>query len=365
MSFVSLCNQATRAGRWLTPAANLAITSRNKSAISPFQAAPPSDGSTNILVTGALGQLGMELVHCLRLRYGADNVLATDIRKLPDFTGSHYTPGPYRYADVLDYDRLQKICVEHSIDKVVHLSALLSAIGEREVSKALQVNNIGTQNILELARYHNLSVFCPSTIGAFGPTTPSKNTPDLTIMRPTTIYGVTKVYMEMLGEYYHNRYGVDFRSIRLPGIISTDSEPGGGTTDYAVEIFHHAVEHPGKAYSCYLRSDTGLPMMMLDDCVRGIADLIEADDSKLTQRVYNMSAASFTPAEITAEIAKHVVGFRTEYNVDPVRQAIADSWPDSFDDSNARRDWGWHHEFGLEEIVKYSLESLAARKGKK
>jgi len=319
-------------------------------ATSRFQANQQS--GSNVLVTGALGQLGMELCSALRAVHGADNVLATDIRKA---TPDVYESGPYRYADVLDYNRLEKIIVEHNITHVVHLSALLSAVGENNVPKALQVNNVGTENVFALAKNHDLSVFCPSTIGAFGPTTPAAMTPDLTIMRPTTIYGVTKVYMEMLGEYYNTKYGTDFRSLRLPGILSSDVAPGGGTTDYAVEIFHHAVTQPGVPYKCYLRADSALPMMMIDDCVTAIVQFMEADNDTLSQRVYNLAAVSFTPAEIAAKIQERIPSFEIVYNPDS-RQEIADTWPDQFDDTNARRDWDWKHKYDFDRIVDEMLK---------
>eukprot|EP00040_Diaphanoeca_grandis_P025269 m.139767 g.139767 ORF g.139767 m.139767 type:complete len:356 (-) comp30078_c0_seq1:47-1114(-) len=325
---------------------------RHLTAASAFQPATVGDDNTNILVTGALGQLGMELVSKLRDVHGSQRVLATDIRKAK---AEVHQAGPYRYADVLDYKRLEKLIVEHNITQVVHLSALLSAVGEQNVPKALQINNIGTEHVFELARLHNLSVFCPSTIGAFGPTTPAQNTPDLTIMRPTTIYGVTKVYMEMLGEYYNARYGVDFRSLRLPGILSSDTAPGGGTTDYAVAIFHHAVTQPNVPFECYLRPDSALPMMMIDDCVGGIVQFMQADETQLSQRVYNLAAVSFTPAEIAAKIKERIPSFEIVYNPDS-RQAIADSWPDSFDDSNARRDWSWKHSMDFDTIVDNMLK---------
>lgn len=252
--------------------------------------------------------------------------MPTDIVKPAD-------PDPmFRYADVLDIHRLEKLVVENGIDTIVHFSALLSAIGEQQVGRALNVNNRGTENVLELARQHKLSVFCPSTIGAFGPTTPLDNTPDYTIQRPNTVYGVTKVYMELLGSYYHHKYDVDFRSLRLPGIISSDSEPGGGTTDYAVEIFFHAIQHPDVPFECYLRPDSSLPMMMISDCVRAITEFMGTDSSNLSQRVYNLSvpiapvaphfslsssyccpqACAFTPEQVAAAIQKRIPGFTIE-----------------------------------------------------
>lgn len=311
------------------------------------------------MVTGSLGQLGMEMVY--KLRPMCNFVMATDIRK-PD-PSMNLDQTNYRYLDVLDIKRMEKLIVEHRVDAVVHLSALLSAIGEEQPHVALEVNNVGTQNVLELSRKHNLTMFCPSTIGAFGPSTPSEMTPDVTVMRPNTIYGVTKVHMELLGEYYHSKYGVDFRSLRLPGIISADSEPGGGTTDYAVGIFHHLFEKPGEPFHCYLHEDTALPMMEIGDCVSAITQFMDADNDILTQRTYNLAAASFTPKQLAESIRRHVPDFEIICESDS-RQAIADSWPDSFDDANARRDWGWQHELGTDGMVDFMITRLSEIHGK-
>eukprot|EP00042_Codosiga_hollandica_P029053 m.157504 g.157504 ORF g.157504 m.157504 type:complete len:353 (-) comp52960_c0_seq1:1344-2402(-) len=320
----------------------------------------PNNANPRILITGSLGQLGSELTRFLRAKHGADNVLASDIRIPP--ADSPVNQGPFVYADVLDYHWLESLIVDYKIQWVIHLSALLSAIGERNPDKAIALNNGGTQNILELARVHNLRVFSPSTIGAFGPTTPRDNTPDLTIMRPTTIYGITKVYMELMGEYYQKRYGVDFRSLRLPGVISAETPPGGGTTDYAVDIFHHAINHPGVPYSCYLSQDTRLPMVMLSDCISGIVNFLECDPKKLTQRTYNLQAISFTPGEITQAIQRHIPDFTTVYEPEKMRQAIADSWPRYMDGSLATRDWGWQHEYDLKRMTEFMLRRLRQKK---
>eukprot|EP00048_Salpingoeca_helianthica_P015671 m.227935 g.227935 ORF g.227935 m.227935 type:complete len:351 (-) comp17362_c0_seq1:45-1097(-) len=311
-----------------------------------------------ILVTGAMGQLGSELIGVLRGQYGVESVIATDIRiPRPEHSLSQ---GPYFYGDVLDYKNMESLVVNNRVDWVFHLSALLSAVGEKNVQQALAVNNVGFQNMLELSRVHNLRIFCPSTIGAFGPTTPRDNTPDLCIMRPTTVYGVTKVFMELLGEYYNKRFGVDFRSLRLPGVISADSPPGGGTTDYAVDIFHHAINRPAEPYVCYLRGDTRLPMIMMSDCLKGIVQFMQADPARLTARTYNLNAISFTPTEITAAIRARVPSFASTFEPD-FRQAIADSWPRSLDDSKGRADWGWQHEYDMDKLVDHMLTRLRAK----
>ncbi|KJE88552.1 L-threonine dehydrogenase [Capsaspora owczarzaki ATCC 30864] len=317
------------------------------SSVVPTSTAPGK--SPRILITGSLGQLGSELAKMLRAKYGKENVVTSDIRK-PDVPED----GPFKYIDVLNYQQMEALIVDHRIDWVVHFSALLSAIGEQQPAKALQVNIQGFQNIVDLAKVHKLRVFCPSTIGAFGPTTPADNTPDLTIMRPTTIYGITKVHMELMGEYYHNRYGVDFRSLRYPGVISAESLPGGGTTDYAVDIFHHALK-TGE-YTCFLSEKTRLPMMYMHDCLKGTMMMLEAPNEQLKQRVYNLAAFSFTPEEIAEQIRKHVplkVAYRPDF-----RQAIADSWPRSLDDTNARQDWQWSHDYDLKTMVGEMLTKL-------
>eukprot|EP01135_Chromosphaera_perkinsii_P004246 Nk52_evm35s272 gene=Nk52_evmTU35s272 len=304
-----------------------------------------------VLITGSLGQLGIALAEVLRERYGTDNVVASDIRK----PGDLLCEGPFVYADVLNYQQLESLIVDFKIDWIVHFSALLSAVGEQNPLKALTVNVGGFNNVVELAKVHDLRLFCPSTIGAFGPTTPRDNTPDLTIMRPTTVYGVTKVHMELLGEYYNERFGVDFRSLRYPGIISADTEPGGGTTDYAVDIYHSALKK--ETYKCFLSGDTGLPMMYMPDCLKATVMMLEAPEEQMKQRTYNLSAISFTPDEQAASIRKYIPDFKMECHPD-FRQAIADTWPRSLDDSAARRDWGWSHDYDLDAMTKEMLEAL-------
>jgi len=285
-------------------------------------------------------------------------VLATDIKVGPE---AMVAGGPFAYLDVTDAAAVNRLVVEHHATAIVHLASLLSAVGERNPQLAMKVNARGSENVLEAAAAHKLRVFIPSTIAVFGPSTPRQNTPNTTVLRPTTIYGTTKVYMELLGEYYATRFGVDFRSLRYPGIISNTALPGGGTTDYAVDIFYEALK-PSRTYSCFLRADTALPMMYMPDCVRATVELLEAPQAALSTRVYNVTATSFTPAEISAAITARLPGFLTTYAPD-FRQTIADSWPATIDDSLARHDWGWRPEFGLNEIADDMLRALSVRLG--
>ncbi|CAG0917228.1 unnamed protein product [Notodromas monacha] len=309
-------------------------------------------GPPKVLITGALGQLGRGLAKILRAKFGSDNVIMSDIVK-PDF--DIMRSGPYVYADILDGEGLHNIVVTHRIDWLIHFSALLSAIGEQNLRLAMKVNIEGVHNILEVSRTHKLRVFIPSTIGAFGPTTPLENVQDFTIQRPRTIYGVAKVHTELLGEYYHERYGLDFRCLRFPGVISYETAPGGGTTDYAVQIFHDALK-TGK-YECYLKPDTMLPMMYIDDCLRSLTEMMEADEENLKQRTYNVAAMSFTPHQLANMVRKFVPQLRITYNPDS-RQQIADGWPKMFDDSNARRDWGWSHDYDLEKMCSTVISGI-------
>ncbi|XP_054843989.1 L-threonine 3-dehydrogenase, mitochondrial-like isoform X1 [Eublepharis macularius] len=308
-----------------------------------------------VLITGGLGQLGVGLAKLLRKRFGKNNVILSDIRKPPD---SVFYSGPFIYSDILDYKNLREIVVNNRITWLFHYSALLSAVGEANVPLARSVNINGLHNILDIAAEHNLRLFVPSTIGAFGPTSPRNPTPDLCIQRPRTIYGVSKVHAELMGEYYHYRYGLDFRCLRYPGIISADSQPGGGTTDYAVQIFHDAVK-TGK-FQCNLKPDTRLPMMYISDCLRATLEIMEAPAESLSMRTYNIGAMSFTPEELAQEVQKHIPELEVAYSVDPVRQAIADSWPMVFDDNNARRDWGWKHDYDLPDLVTTMFSFLSS-----
>ncbi|XP_075716991.1 L-threonine 3-dehydrogenase, mitochondrial-like isoform X2 [Rhinoderma darwinii] len=303
-----------------------------------------------VLITGGLGQLGVGLAKLLRKRFGKNNVILSDIRKPAD---NVFHSGPFIYSDILDYKNLREIVVNNRITWLIHYSALLSAVGEANVHLARAVNITGLHNILDIAAEHGLRLFVPSTIGAFGPTSPRNPTPDLCIQRPRTIYGVSKVHAELMGEYYHYRYGLDFRCLRYPGIISADSQPGGGTTDYAVQIFHDAIKT--SRFVCNLKPDTRLPMMYIDDCLRATVEVLVAPAESLTMRTYNINAMSFSPAELTQEVQKHLPELEVAYNVDAVRQAIADSWPMNFDDGNARKDWGWKHEYDLPELVTTML----------
>nr|XP_044986484.1 L-threonine 3-dehydrogenase, mitochondrial-like [Jaculus jaculus] len=310
----------------------------------------PKTELPRVLITGGLGQLGVGLAGLLRKRFGKDNVILSDIRKPPDHI---FHSGPFLYADILDYKSLRELVVNHRISWLFHYSAVLSAVGEANVPLARDVNITGLHNILDIAAEHNVRLFLPSTIGAFGATSPRNPAPDLCVQRPRTIYGVSKVHAELMGEYYYYRYGLDFRCLRYPGIISADSQPGGGTTDYAVQIFHDATKS-GK-FECNLRASTRLPMMYIDDCLRATLEVMEAPAQCLSMRTYNINAMSFSPEELAQAILKHVPEFQMTYSVDPLRQAIADSWPMNLDDSNARKDWGWKHDFDLPELVTTML----------
>lgn len=305
-----------------------------------------------ILITGALGQLGVGLAQLMRERYGRENVIMSDICRP---TRQVLENGPFLFADVLNFDGLKELVVNYEIDWLIHFSALLSAIGEQNVPKAMQINIEGVHNVLEVSNIYGLKLFIPSTIGAFGPDSPRNPTPDLTIQRPRTIYGVSKVHAELMGEYYHHRFGLDFRSLRYPGVISTDSIPGGGTTDYAQHIFHDALTT--KQHVCYLRPDTRLPMMFLDDVLRSTVDFMEVPSDQLSMRTYNVTAMSFTPEEIAREIRKYVPDLEVIYQPDH-RQAIADQWPEVFDDSNARKDWGWMPRYDLATMCETMMKAL-------
>jgi len=308
-----------------------------------------------IVITGGLGQLGLALASKLRSIYGRDNVLLTDIKRP---TNEILDSGPFEYADVLDYNAMKQLMVNHGCDWFVHLSALLSAVGEKNVPLAMKVNIDGFHNALNLSNELGMRLFAPSTIGAFGESSPKNPTPDFCIQRPRTIYGVSKVHMELMGEYYNHKTGLDFRCLRYPGIISAHSQPGGGTTDYAVEIFHAAMN--GEDFTCGLRNDSRLPMMHIDDCINATVKFLAAPQDTLKQRTYNIGAMDFTPDEIYNEIRKHYPNFRMKYDVNPLLQGIADSWPDKFEDINARKDWGMSHYYDLPLLVEDMFVALRA-----
>jgi nucleoside-diphosphate-sugar epimerase len=311
-----------------------------------------------ILVTGGTGQIGSELTPALRNRYGADNVVAAGHKTQP---GDVFrAAGPYVAFDIRDRDALEKIVRQYEIGVIYHLSALLSAVAEEQPELAWDVNTNGLFNVLEVAYRNDCSVFHPSSIGAFGPSTPRDHTPQETIQRPNTMYGITKVAGELLGDYYSSRYGVDCRGVRYPGLISHAHLPGGGTTDYAVEMFYGALRE--KKYTCYLALDTRLDMMYMPDAVRAAIEVMEARPDRLRHRnAFNITAMSLTPAELAAAIQKHIPDFTVSYEVDPVRQAIADSWPNRLDDSAARDQWGWRPEYDLEGMTADMLANLAAK----
>jgi nucleoside-diphosphate-sugar epimerase len=316
-----------------------------------------------ILVTGARGQIGSELVPALRERYGAEHVVASDLRitplQLPPESG-------YEHLDCTQPQQILEVIRRHDIGTVYHLAALLSAIAEEKPHTAWNVNLGGLYNVLEATRQYRCQVFFPSSIGAFGPSTPRDRAPQITIQRPTTMYGVTKVAGELLCDYYAGRFGVDTRGLRLPGLISYLAPPGGGTTDYAIEMFNHALRY--KRYTCFLKPDTRLAMMYMPDAIRAMIELMEAGASRLRHRnAYNVTAMSITPAELATEVRKHVPDFAIDYEIDPIRQSIADSWPRSLDDSAAREDWGFAPQFDLAAMTVDMLARLSekARKPKR
>lgn len=312
-----------------------------------------------ILVIGACGQIGVELVAALREKHGSENVVASDIR---DEHSLLRGTGPFAKLDVLDINVLREFIKKEKVAEVHLLAALISAVGEKNPKLGWDLNIGSLRNVLNLGVEEKLKIFWPSSIAIFGATTPRKNTPQKTIIEPTTIYGVTKYTGELLCQYYHKKFGLDVRSLRYPGLISWKSDPGGGTTDYAIEIFHGALKD--EKYTCFLKEDTYLPMMYMNDAIRATLQIMETPAEKLkTRMAYNLSAISFSPAEIAAEIKKHIPDFKIDYAPDH-RQAIADSWPESIDDSDARRDWGWRHEYDLPKIVAEMLENLKAKLGK-
>ncbi|MFF5994010.1 L-threonine 3-dehydrogenase [Lysinibacillus sp. KU-BSD001] len=311
-----------------------------------------------MIVTGALGQIGSELVVKLREIYGVDAVLATDIRNTTD------SIEPFEVLDVMDDKCMHKLAKEFRADTMIHMAALLSATAEKNPLLAWNLNMGGLVNALEVARELNMQFFTPSSIGAFGPTTQKNNTPQNTLQRPTTMYGINKVAGELLCDYYHQKYNLDTRGVRFPGLISYVTPPGGGTTDYAVEIYYKAIEEG--QYQSYIAQGTYMDMMYMPDALQAIIDLMEADGSKLVHRnAFNISAMSVEPSELAAEIQKHIPHFTLSYKVDPVRQAIADSWPNTIDSTAAREEWGFTTQYDLAKMTIDMLEKLKIKQQKK
>jgi nucleoside-diphosphate-sugar epimerase len=307
-----------------------------------------------ILLTGALGQIGSEFTLKLREIYGTDNVVATDIRETESEV---VTGGPFEKLDVTDGDKMMDIAKRHNVDTVIHLAALLSATAEAKPLLAWNINMGGLVNALETAKELDCKFFTPSSIGAFGPLTPKNETPQDTIMRPTTMYGVNKVSGELLADYYHQKFGVDTRGVRFPGLISYVAPPGGGTTDYAVEIYYEAIKN-GK-YTSYIGEGTYMDMMYMPDALNAVIDLMEADPAKLKHRnAFNVTAMSIAPEDVAKEIQKHIPSFTLDYNVDPVRQGIAESWPNAIDASAAKEEWGFKAEYDLAKMTADMLEKL-------
>ncbi|GIO06749.1 L-threonine 3-dehydrogenase [Brevibacillus reuszeri] len=311
-----------------------------------------------ILVTGALGQIGSELITKLRNVYGADQVVATDIRKKED--DPVVQAGPFEILDVTDGERMFELAKKHQVDTIMHLAALLSATAEAKPLLAWNLNMGGLVNALEAARELRCQFFTPSSIGAFGPSTPKDNTPQDTIQRPTTMYGVNKVSGELLCDYYYQKFGVDTRGVRFPGLISYVAPPGGGTTDYAVDIYYKAIQD--KAYTSYIGKGTYMDMMYMPDALNAIVGLMEADASKLIHRnAFNVTAMSIEPEDVAASIRKHIPEFKLSYEVDPVRQAIADSWPNSIDATAAMQEWGFKAEYDLDKMTEDMLAKLRGK----
>ena len=307
-----------------------------------------------ILVIGASGQIGVELTLALRKIYGNANVVASDLREQnPLLEGT----GPYVSLDVMNKEMLHVQVIRQNITQIYLLAAILSATGEKNPNLAWNLNMTGLLNVLDIAREEKIhKIYWPSSIAVFGPTSPKQNCPQQTIIEPTTVYGISKYAGEFWCHYFFQRYGVDVRSMRYPGLISYKSAPGGGTTDYVVEIFHEALEE--KKYECFLREDTYLPMMYIPDAIRATIELMEAPASSISVRTsYNLSGMSFSPKEIAASLKKHIPDFTISYKPD-YRQAIADSWPQSIDDSVAQKDWGWKQEYDLDKMTADMLMNL-------
>ena len=312
----------------------------------------------HIIVIGAVGQIGSELTLRLREIYGSENVVAIGRKTKP--SGKLFESGPFEYADIIDKPALRTVIEKYHIDTIINMAAILSATGEEKPGLAWSVNMDGLYNVLELARTYEMKrVLVPSSIAVFGPETPRENTPQETVLKPTTMYGVTKVAGELLGDYYVRRFGVDVRGLRYPGIISSETLPGGGTTDYAVAIYYDAIKY--KKYTCFVREDTRLPMMYMPDCLKATVDLLQAPFESLKHHSdFNVGSMSFTAGELAASIKKYIPDFEIEYKPDH-RQKIADSWPTSVDDTAAREEWGWMPEYDLDSMTRDMLDKLSKK----
>ena len=312
-----------------------------------------------ILIVGAGGQIGSELVPYLRSIYGSNNVVATDVRECKGLGDD----GPFEVLDALNPTNMASVVARHNIDTIFNLVALLSAVGEKNPQMAWGVNMGALLNSLEVARQHHCAVFTPSSIGAFGPTSPKDMTPQDTIMQPTTVYGICKVTGELLSNYYTLKYGIDTRSIRFPGIISNKTLPGGGTTDYAVEIYYEALRN--KHYTCAVPHDVYMDMIYMPDALRAVVELMEADPAKLKHRnSFNIASMSFTPDILAAEIRKRIPDFTMDFDVDPVKEAIANSWPNMLDDTCAREEWGWKPQWDISSMTDDMLTAVAKKLNK-
>ena len=313
-----------------------------------------------ILVTGAVGQIGTELVQALRAKYGRESVIAAGHTTKP--TNAFRSSGPFRYLNVVDREQLARVVVEENVDMIFHMASILSAVGEMNPQLCYEVNMGGLYNVLEVARKHGLDkVISASSIAVFGADAPRINTPNDTIMQPKTMYGITKVCGELLQDYYFHKYKVDTRSIRFPGIISNQAVPGGGTTDYSVEMYYAAVKN--KPYTCFVREDTVLPMMYIPDAIKALIDLAMIDASRLKHRVFNVNSMSFSAGELAKSIGKIIPSFVCTYKPD-YRQTIADSWPTSLDDSAAREEWNWRPMFTLDKMTEDMIEKLRKKLSK-
>jgi len=317
-----------------------------------------ASSSERVLVTGATGQIGSELIFDLRKRFGKDNVVAAGHSKAP--TEALQNSGPFEYLDTSDKSAIQKTVDQYGIDCIYHLAGILSAVGEKNPQLAWKVNMDSLRNVLEIAREKQIrQVFWPSSIAVFGPETPRMNVPQETVLIPRTVYGITKVAGELLCNYYHEKYGLDVRSLRYPGIISSETPPGGGTTDYAVEIFYEAIRK--KRYTCFVRKDTVLPMLYMPDCISATIELMDAEASTIAVRTsYNLGGLSFSAEDLANEITKLIPDFVCSYEPD-FRQKIADSWPRSVDDRKAREDWGWKPRYDLTSMTKDMIDKLSRR----